>query len=111
MSVPQNNIKILKANLVTKVLKLQKCYFCDSGITTTHVCVLPGRNRKLNEDGDMIFGLATSVVCKDRNENRSRCKKYQDSNQLYCSPCDDELDNKDLPDNPSTSTVPFTPDY
>jgi hypothetical protein len=109
-----NDTMIIKINAATGVLTSpMACDFCDSGIPTTHVCRLPGGNRRLNEDGERICGLATCIMCANGNENRVRCKNHL-SEQSFCSPCNEgrETQSKDATSEENHSSYPsYSPDY
>ena len=81
-------MKIIKVNPETGVFEalIKMCFY--SGITTNNVCLHPGGNRKLNEDGNMICGLATCVLCKNGSEDTTKCKRHQD----ICLPQDNGQD-------------------
>ena len=104
----------MKGNRANGIIDSIPCDFCDSGILTNHVCRHPGGNRKIeDEDGDLICGLATCVMCNEGNENISKCKKHREMICLPCNDDNDEISNEDKRKDDSTiNPLPtFTPDY
>ena len=79
-----DDIITLEVNEGTGTLVPIPCNFCNSGITTTHICQHPGGKRKIANENESICGLASCIMCCGENErNRTRCKYHRDIQQQH----------------------------
>ena len=85
----QKEIKILKKGSSGTLLPIQ-CDFCNSEITTTHVCCHPDGNRRIEGDEKNICGLGFCVMCNTEEDNRTKCKNHI----ITCLPCNEKNEGK-----------------
>ena len=74
-----DEVEIIKIDSATKVIVPLPCSFCNSNITTTHICRHPCGNKCVEgEEHKLICGLATCVLCMEKrnDENTTRCEKH-----------------------------------